>query len=43
MVCTECAIGSEIIFAAPIELLGDMGQVEERFDPFGDIVNLGPR
>jgi hypothetical protein len=26
-----------------MELLGDMGQVEARFSPFGDSVNLGPR
>jgi hypothetical protein len=26
-----------------IILLGDVGQVEARFDPFGDSVNLGAR
>ena len=27
----------------PMVLLGDVGQAEARFDPFGDIVNLGAR
>jgi hypothetical protein len=30
-------------WAHPMELLGDVGQVEARFDPFGDSVNLGAR
>ena len=25
----------------PMELLGDMGHVEPRFDPFGDSVSVG--
>jgi hypothetical protein len=25
----------------PMELLGDMGQVESRFGPFGDFVSVG--
>jgi hypothetical protein len=30
-------------WAHPMELLVDMGQVEARFDPFGDCVNLGAK
>jgi hypothetical protein len=41
-VCAECAIGSEIILAHLMELLGDVGEVEARFGPFGDI-NLDAR
>jgi hypothetical protein len=33
----------EIILAHPMELLGDIGQVEACFGPFGDSVNLGAR
>jgi hypothetical protein len=40
-VCAEHAIGSEIIFDAPDELLGDMGQVEGHFGLLRDGVNLG--
>ena len=43
MVCVERTIGSEIILDAPMELLGDMGHVEPRFDPFGDSVSVGAR
>jgi hypothetical protein len=43
MVCTECTIGSKIIMDAPYVLLGDVGQVEARFGPFGDSVSLGAR
>jgi hypothetical protein len=39
-VCVEHAIGLEIILATPMELLGDVGQVEGHFGPFGDSVNL---
>ena len=43
MVCVEHAIGSEIIWTHPMELLGDMGHVESRFGPFGDSVSVGAR
>jgi hypothetical protein len=33
------SIGSEIILALPMELRGDMGQMEPRFGLFGDSVN----
>jgi hypothetical protein len=40
MVCAKRTIGSEIIFAHPIELLGDVGHLESRFGPFGDGVSV---
>ena len=42
-VCTECTIGSEIVFNAPDELLGDVGHVEPSFNPFGDSASVGAR
>jgi hypothetical protein len=42
-ICAERTIGSEIILTHPMVLLGDVGQVEARFGPFGDSVNLGTR
>ena len=44
--CTVCAkrtIGSVIIFDAPMVLLGEETQLEARFSPFGDSVNLEAR
>ena len=41
--CTVCAkrtIGLDIVFNAPMVLLGDEAQVEARFSPFGDSANL---
>jgi hypothetical protein len=43
MVCTEGTIGSKIILTHLMVLLGDVGQVEARFGPIGDSVNLGAR
>jgi hypothetical protein len=43
MVCAKRTIGLEIILGAPMVLLHDIGQVETRFDPFGDSVNLYAR
>ena len=40
-VCVECAIGSEILWTHPMELLGDMGHVESHFFLFGDSVSVG--
>jgi hypothetical protein len=41
-ICAKCATGMEKCFWAHwIELPGDVGQVEARFDTFGDSVNLG--
>ena len=34
IVCVECTIGLELILDAPMDLLGDVGQVESRFNPF---------
>jgi hypothetical protein len=36
MVCVERTIGSESFWKPPIELLGDMRQLESHFVPFGD-------
>jgi hypothetical protein len=41
--CTERTVGLQIIFDAPIELLGLVGHVESRFGPFGDRVSIGAR
>ena len=44
--CTVCAkrcIGSDIVFNAPMLLLGDEAQVEATFSPFGDSANLDAR
>jgi hypothetical protein len=40
MVCAECTTGIEIFLANPMDLLGNVGQTEARFGPFGDSVNL---
>ena len=40
-VCIERNIGSEIIFMHPMELLGDVGQVESLFFLFGGSVSIG--
>ena len=42
-VCTERTIGSDIIFHAPMVLLGDEAQVEARFSPCGESANLDAR
>jgi hypothetical protein len=42
-VCVESTIGSEIILDTRMELLGDVGHVEYRFDPFGDSVSISAR
>ena len=42
-VCPDGTIGSEIILDKPMELLGDVGHVEPRFNPFGDSVSVGAR
>ena len=39
--CVERAIGSEIIWMHPMELLSDVGHVESCFFPFGDSVSVG--
>ena len=41
--CVERAIGSEIVWMHPMELLGDVGHVESHFFPFGDSVSVGAR
>jgi len=44
--CTVCAkhtIGLDIVFNAPMVLLGDEAQLEARFSPCGDSANLDAR
>jgi hypothetical protein len=43
MVCVKYTIGSEIILALLMVLLGDEAQVEARFGPFRDRANLDSR
>ena len=42
-VCAECSTGMEIILAVPDGTLGDVGQGEAHFSPFGDSVSLDRR
>ena len=42
-VCAKCTIGSNIVFYAPMLLLGDDAQVEAPFSLFGDSANLDVR
>jgi hypothetical protein len=41
MICTECTIGLKPFWRHRMELVGDVGQVESHFGPFGDSVNVG--
>ena len=43
MVCAKRCIGSDIVFNAPMVLLGDEAQVEAPFSPSGESVNLDAR
>ena len=43
MVCARCTIGLQIVLTHPMEPLGDVGQVESHFIPFGDSVRVGAR
>ena len=42
-VCAKRTIGSKMFWTQPALLLGDEGQVEARFGPFGDSVSVGAR
>jgi len=42
-VCVERAIGWEIVWTHPMELLGEMGHMESHFFPFGYSVSVGAR
>ena len=42
-VCVEHTIGLKSFWTHPMELLGDVGHVESRFDPFGDGVSVATR
>jgi hypothetical protein len=39
-VCSERAIGSKIVLSHPMDLVGDLGQVEALFSLLGEDVNL---
>jgi hypothetical protein len=41
VVCAKSTIGSEIVLNAPDGSPRRVGQVESRFDPFGDSVSVG--
>ena len=41
--CAKRTIGLDIIFNAPMALLGDEAQVEAHFSPCGDSANLDAR
>ena len=43
MVCAKRTIGSDIVFNAPMVLLGDEAQVKACFSPFGDRRKIGLR
>jgi len=43
MVCAKHTIGLDIVFNAPMVLLGDEAQLEARFSPCGDSANLDAR
>ena len=42
-ICVERAIGSEIVWTHPMELLGEVSHVESHFIPFVDSVSVGAR
>ena len=42
-VCTECTMGMEIVLVVPDGTLGDVGQGEACFSPFGDSFSLDAR
>ena len=41
--CVERTKARKSFWMHPMELLGDVGHVEPRFDPFGDNVSVGAR
>ena len=42
-VCAECSLGTKIILGTPDHTLGNIGQEEACFGPFGDSVILSAR
>ena len=42
-VCADVPYARESFWMHPMELLGDVGHVEPRFDLFGDSVSVGAR
>jgi hypothetical protein len=43
MICAKCTIASEIVLTQWMVLLGDEGQMDARFGPFGYSANLDSR
>jgi hypothetical protein len=43
LVCVECVISGNSLWADPMELRSDLGQMETRFGVFGDSVNPSAR
>jgi hypothetical protein len=43
IVCVGCTTGKEIFSGTTDVLLGDVGQVDARFGPFGDCINIKAR
>jgi hypothetical protein len=43
ILCAKCTIGSEVIFDTLDDILRDEAQMEARFGPFGDSVNVSAR
>jgi hypothetical protein len=43
MVCAECIIGLKSFWTHPLGLLGDIGHVVSRFNPFGNSVSVSAR
>ena len=43
MVCAEHTVGSKMSLVQLMVLLGDVGEVEARFSPFQDSVNVDAR
>ena len=43
IVCDKCTLGLDIVFNAPMVLLGDEAQLEAHFSPCGDCANLDAR
>jgi hypothetical protein len=42
-VCAERTIGSKLYWTHPMDLLGDVSQVESHLSPFGDSVSVSAR
>jgi hypothetical protein len=41
--CAECTAGSKSFWMHSMDLLGEIGHVESRFNPFGDTARVSAR